>query len=747
MFVFESNSRVQITEEGIRFYEPDVLCSGYSFSGNQKMELKIDYTVPGFGIVMVEENGKDIQKAFNAYLFKIGINDFRGFTKRFDEQQEFHVESCMMEPSQKNIGIRLLFELNDNIVTLKELKDGETGEEHRIPIGEAKLPRTFTKFRFGIYSCAGNILRSIKIIGNVPPHWQTSIKNTDGGRIAFFRDEFRFENCEHRAELGQDNIPLKKGKYWLRYETEPINGEMDIKAFILKPQDGEPVVDPPNTENPREFLIKDSKKKQKYERNLEDHYKNILQEDGSFVLEHASDVWLKFQGHNGIAKKICIIDNPKSSFVETWDKQVSQDGSRIRIRLKGLKRVEWRAIVYDVPDWTDMTKPCPYGILDLYKKRYTLLNLGIDLNKEYRYVYQVQESTLEIYDTTTWKRVHASKITLDSKDHNKLSIMYNVTMTLYSLVLTDEYDNSIDVVNHRTYKKFVPANISGPIIVTDDETDIPFNLSSSYREAVMSRKTISLFSKGQPLLLQEDIPVNSHSIAVYGIPRGAYINAAASSIEKFSDKYAVVSTNDYRYGSNIFEIDEKVWNLYDYIAVEYQSLKDYMYEFTNYAREVFDGGTEVLDLEEELLKNNSDIIIYGIPEDTKIYEDYLYRIPSRNMVTSIDYYADDYDVIPEAVFIVDYEHHEIRLNPEISKMYQKIVVDYLKGDSYAINYRSQYAQYEVDISTDKTQVTLHTDMHEDGAIYDYIRTVITPDKEKYVVLERKEDADIEDSSS
>ena len=87
MFVFDTDSRVQNTDKGIRFYEQDALCSEYSFSGDLIVEVKLDYLSPGFGLLMIEErNGTDLANAYQSYLFKLGTDDFRFLRKKFDSQ-------------------------------------------------------------------------------------------------------------------------------------------------------------------------------------------------------------------------------------------------------------------------------------------------------------------------------------------------------------------------------------------------------------------------------------------------------------------------------------------------------------------------------------------------------------------------------------------------------------------------------------------------------------------------------------
>ena len=109
------------------------------------------------------------------------------------------------------------------------------------------------------------------------------------------------------------------------------------------------------------------------------------------------------------------------------------------------------------------------------------------------------------------------------------------------------------------------------------------------------------------------------------------------------------------------------------------------------------------------------------------------------MINSIDYYADKYDIIEGSEYEINYDNKEIKIKNSIRNNYQSFVIDYLKDNSYAINYIEEYNQYEVDIATSLEMVYVNYNMREDGNIYEYKTTAIRPDANKYIVLRKEED--------
>ena len=106
-------------------------------------------------------------------------------------------------------------------------------------------------------------------------------------------------------------------------------------------------------------------------------------------------------------------------------------------------------------------------------------------------------------------------------------------------------------------------------------------------------------------------------------------------------------------------------------------------------------------------------------------------------MNSIDYYADEYDVISGSFFDIGVDTGRIYLHPEIQKKYQELIIDYLKKDSYTLNYRDDVRQYELDVVSDEQKLDIHYDMNSDTMSPRYVRTQIDDLKSKYIVARKR----------
>ena len=128
------------------------------------------------------------------------------------------------------------------------------------------------------------------------------------------------------------------------------------------------------------------------------------------------------------------------------------------------------------------------------------------------------------------------------------------------------------------------------------------------------------------------------------------------------------------------------------------------YIFTNYEREIFNA-TNKIKLSNDISKNLDTITIYCINKEAKTNEDKIFNIENNN-INSINNYANIYDTFYESnIYSINKDTSTILLKDsdkdDIATLYKSIIVDYLKKDSYCINYNYDLSMYEVDISSDK----------------------------------------------
>lgn len=789
--LFEPNSRVERVDEGLRFYEQDIIFSEYVFHGNVTVDMHIDYLRPGFGIIIAENHKGEPRNSERAHLFKLGNYRFQAIEKDLLTQVQNKENACLLAPGNDKVDQHLVFSLKGTQAKLViKYIDPETKKEKSEELGSYKIRRKPKEYFIGFYSNKGNIIRSLQFLQGAPKFWATSIKNTEGGRISFFDDGFQFEKCVHDAEIEQDAVELEPGTYYVAYDKEPIDGIYDIDCFVFpsKMKEG-----PYKTED--RFYVKKKEKKSKFmlshypigdiqlfinerdysntkkktyytydkktntvtwtytdtkadgfeisnadvlfiyecdsfkDSEIEDQKKNILQEDGSFTLKEKTNINLKFQGTQGKVKNICIKDDPDSSFVETNDEPLTVEASYIRIKLDNLSKILWSGIIYNAPEFTDYTKLCPYGIAETKERHLSKEDLYIKFGESYDYEFDVASKTV----TSFLGEVDLAHAVMPfvAEDNNKLTLFHNMRAIMTRLILIDKDGKEIDVLHQRTYKKFVPAEIKSPIFMFTED-DEPFDLSSAYREVVDPEYRIDYFSPEAPLKLKE-YPLDQ-APEVYGIPFGTTTNPGKTEMVDYAKEYDSISESNYEMHGQTFEIKSHIRAQYRGIAVRYRGTEKFHYYFTNYEREYFEDEPRII-LEKPVIEMPGNVIIYGFKKKPNL--DYLYRVPSEQMVNAVDLCSEEYDLIPAELYDVSYVTNEIVMKQKLRDTYPYLVVDYLKDNSYAINYRDNLSQYEVDIAMSCEVGYIGYDMTEDGKVNQYVQVPIKPDKSKFILLRRK----------
>lgn len=617
--MFQTNSRVE-RDNGIRFYEQDVLSSDYVYTGDMVIDLSVDYLYPGIGILLAVDNGKPLNEVDSLYLFKLGDNDFHVIERHYLSQSTPLEASCAFAASDANTNANLIFSKKGQVVELNVVTHNPVTNTRELrELGHYTIKGSLDKYRIGFYSNAGNTLKYASIASGIPTNWMVNIKNTNGGRIAFFRDGFIIGGCEHAAELEQQEIELCAGTYYVEYQSEKVNEANDIECFIFNSADN----------------------------HFDDAQKSIL-ENGRFILAADGKVNIKFKGTSGKITNVSIKDLADGAYVETEGEAVTQDGSYITVNLIRLKSISWKGTISDLPEWEDLTKECPYGIVATKHERVTKDMANIDLNKEYQYSYTVATNKLVIQRANELYR--ELDIGLRTDDEHKLLLFKNMSAIITELLIVDDQNKETNVLLQKTFRKFVPSTISGPVILESEDGN-PLDLSASYREVLNGNKNY--------------------------------------------------------------------------------------YLFTNYEREIFPDVREPIVLAKPVADVSGAVKLYGIPHDAVISEENFYRIPQKAMVNSIDLYTSKYDIIDEMKYIINYDRPEIEITPEVRALYQAFIVDYLKNDSYCINFLQEYGSYEIEASSNNDALYMSYES-TDGSVSDYKITSIKPDRNKYIVLRKQQ---------
>ena len=166
------------------------------------------------------------------------------------------------------------------------------------------------------------------------------------------------------------------------------------------------------------------------------------------------------------------------------------------------------------------------------------------------------------------------------------------------------------------------------------------------------------------------------------------------------------------------------------------------YFFTNTEREYFKPNYKIK-VDSPILDKLNTVTIYGIKKKSHFILDELLHIPSESKDT-IDFCADAYDVLFESDFhSINKSTGEIRLDDVDD--YQMLIVDYIKDNSYCVNYRYEMNSFEIDIAvSDDEDISMYYDniiqYVSDDAVQEYISskkyfdTKLSPDIDGYIVI-------------
>ena len=561
--MLKPNSRIEL-QDGIRFYEQDILYDDYVYSGSCQIELDIDYYNNGFGIVLINATSNVLTSENSAILFRLNYKSVEVIYKENSLQKVLGTyRSAYSKTCTDNLKIVLR-------------KNGDT---YTLSVGDQVICTLNCEYKFdsyfiGYYSNKDNTINNISIASTIPYGWIVNMQHTNGGYIDFHRDGFELKQCKGIAEIEQINISLKKGRYYVKYESS----DSDIKPYIMESND----------------------------ERVNDDEKNILRADNSFILNENGSVSLKFKGTKGRINKIAITTAKDNEYVRTspdFEAVKIIDNSYLRLNLKNIEKFEFRGLIKNVPgDIHD--SPVDYSIIKDDKKSYGLYDLNIATSVWYSYWYYDGVITIRVSSPNSMQDKGVSyEITGDTID-----LFYNVNGRMTDFIITDKENVTTNITIENTIKEYVPAVIKSPIVILD-ENDLPLDLSSSYR---------------------------------------------------------YYYKNDKKY-----------------------------YWFTNTEREYFEPKYSIF-LEDRPVDIDGTVIVYGIKHNSKWELDRLLEIEDENF-DSLNACADSYDIMfEEDLRYLNKETGEIRLE-DISK-YKYIVVDYLKNDSYCLNFRYHLNSYEVDIS-------------------------------------------------
>ena len=693
--MFEYKTRTKLNN-GCEFVNQDILLYDYLYSGDLKINCSVEYNTPGFGFVILENSENNVINE-NVYLFKLGTdNRYQIISKQLDEQtlikNEF-VEAGSSFKINETMNLEFVFTEDSKIELYKISKN------KKAKLFTYNIPHQIKAYKIGYYSSASNIIKFADISTESPSNWISNIENGEGGRIHWIKNGFIIEDCTYDCEVESQINPLKAGTYFLDFKSTNPN----IKYYIF----------------PSERKDTDIKREMSdILKSKEDEKKNILDyKDNSFTLEEDKNINIKFKGKYGTISNICIKKYKDDSFVETDYETTKREASYIKFDLNKIKKIELAGTINSVAEKR-------HSVFVRGVKSYTITDMNIELNKSYDYIYEDN-------------KIKIGADSFDIKDDsNELIAFKNLNGIITKLLVTYNNGDVVDVLLQKTLKITVDKEIKTPIIVTDLNYN-PFNLSSTYRKVIQESKHIDLFNKFKPIELTHQMILNHSDIVVFGINSGI-INTEAIEIDDFASNYELISYNHYKtdYKHNKILLKKEYKERYKYIGVQYKHSENYLYEFTNWDREIFNIEEERnLYIKYPICNVVGSTIVYGIPKEAEFFSDRLMDISNFNNINSIDYCTNLYDILLDNSYTIT-STNKLYINEDIKEKYKYIIVDYLRDDNYVVNERDSY--YEVDIATTKEEIrTIYDYTEERINTYSNLKlTNISPNN--FIVLRKEE---------
>lgn len=556
--MFQNNARIE-NLSGIRFYEQDILYDDHTYSGDIEIIIKADYVSPGFGIALLNNEGLSLQEQKEMFLFRTGFRESSVIYKHGYTQKNIKRYASSFEPPYNDIYFTFS-KSGKNIKLYCSVLD--------LPLIDYTLPNdNWDKYSIGIYSNAGNVVKSINIATSVPKNWIVNMYNTDGGYIKFVKSGFEIISCKNNAEIEQNNTFLKKGTYFLKYDVDTTKPN-DIKAYVFKSGD----------------------------ERIDNDKKNLLIDNTYFVLEEDDYINIKFSGKNGAIKNINLCENLYDQYVPTKDENSKIKGSYINVELKDVEYVTWTGTILNLPDQSIVANDSekPYVITNGYET-FDIDALKLYLNKFYIYTYYVDSMKLYIEDRDNSNNVNVITFNRASE---KLTIFNNMDALIVELKLKkQDEEDLIDFIKDSATKKYVQRDIASPILVVDNE-NIPLDLSSSYRfvyvpidEKETYKKYLftnverEIFEANEYIKLTRLPSREKNKIRIYGIYKDAKINEEnfyANSKEGMDD--LVLYTTNYTIldKSKISYTNETTGEIFlsdiedfEYIVVDYEKRDSY----------------------------------------------------------------------------------------------------------------------------------------------------------------------------
>ena len=729
--MFKKKGRVQQKKEGLLFYQKDLLLSEYPIGRDGEVSVNIDYYTPGIGIVLQGYNNESL-----IYIFRLGTRDFSAIKKERGFQDKI-THSTNFRPIELPV-------YNKNIRLHKEGNRIDFYEDDFMA-GSLVIPDNLDMSYFGIYSNKDNIIKDISVRSGGPERWRTGVGNTDGGYIRFYRQGFKITDSLYNAEVEQNNVYLNSGDYYLDYEKEG-----DITPYVYYSDDTR----------------------------INDQEKDILEENNRIRITEPSLVNVKFKGTEGDIREIALKDSPHDRFIPTHSSIRQLSGSKIIVDLSVVDRIEWLGTILE--------EPLPEEKHGIIANEYDSIRMEdldlIEVGKEIRYSLLFSGDDPTVLTSIPGDRRNHILLSGDNRLIKAIDAYWLEKERDYNIYVTEEGEEIIDIESYED--KYMIADpwekdkeyIEGDRVIEDGKRFRCVNGHTSDNEE--NRPVTGLYydwfwDKESMIKLKEDgdpvkyistqetptiTPTEDEKIFIfynlnakicemtihYKDGREFNILAQYNSRHHVPDtaRSPIIVVDD---DNNPLDISSS-FRFYNKISPLTNKEEPY-YIFTNWERELFTDPTGRLALENTPNKTIGSIYVYAIPEGSETNMDSFYEIPYEGEdiepnVHSISSYTDFYVQLETD----DYGHNENINYVEVynpgalfdGKKVKEIIVEYLKEETYCINYNFESRSYEVDIASTDGAAEVQYDIIHDGYSAQGVSIGDIPEEDEYVVLSNEE---------
>lgn len=291
--MFDKTCR-SVYENGLRFYEEDILFDSHIYSANQKVTLELDYLTNGVGLVIGLMPGKTLAEQKLYYFVRIDSYSASLFlVNQMHYERLEHVSTPISAPLER---LKIEIQITSNQITL-----ALNGRNYMY----ANVDYAIGQHHLGIYSQKNNTFLQMFIDSKAPTLWRVNMQAAQNGRISFDRNTVRFSECKYPAELLQEDIVLEPGEYHLHYESEGAS----IYVFDT---------------NSSYADLKD---------------KNLLNSDNSFTVSEQTSVAIYVSGQNGFIKNLSLSRLKSAPYIESYLEPAIKDGSYLKVKMEQLSEV------------------------------------------------------------------------------------------------------------------------------------------------------------------------------------------------------------------------------------------------------------------------------------------------------------------------------------------------------------------------------------------------------------------------